>query len=64
MPSRPRPGFKVRAGLDDHRLGAKSGTKTFCDDSHAIRFGFGAGAQPVIDMHRGDVAPGSNGQHH
>jgi hypothetical protein len=56
MPGRPRAGFKVRASFDDHRLGTKSGTNSFSDCSHAIRFGFGAGTQPVIDMHRGDLA--------
>jgi hypothetical protein len=56
MPGRPRAGFKVRASFDDHHLGTKSGTNSFSDCSHAIRFGFGAGTQPVIDMHRSDVA--------
>jgi hypothetical protein len=63
MPSRPGAGFKVRASFDDHRLGTKSSTNLFSDCSHAIRFGFGAGTQPVIDMHRGDVATCSNGQY-
>jgi hypothetical protein len=56
MPGRARAGFKVRAGFDDHRLGAERGAKTFSDTSYSISFGLGAGTQPVIDMHRGHVA--------
>jgi hypothetical protein len=64
MPGRTRAGLKVRAGFDDHRLGTKRSAKAFSDTSHSISFGFGAGSQPVIDMHRGHFATRSDCQHH
>jgi hypothetical protein len=63
MARRPGASFKVRAHFDCHRLGTKGGAESFGNDPHSISFSFRTGTQAMVNVHRGYVATGGNGQH-